>query len=104
MTTRTTAVELAALNATVSAFMAQIDRDRGEDKERREKMEVIIEKLERNQINLLSRMDKVEPVADMVTKWRYIGTGALLTAGAVGAAGATAWDFVRERVSYLLWG
>jgi hypothetical protein len=99
-----TATELAALRATVEAFMEASKEDRAEAKDFREKAESKLNALQADQAELLRRMNKVEPVADMVSSWKAKVAGALLVLGLIGGVMISAITFFKDKLlAFLGW-
>lgn len=99
-----TASELAALRATVEQFMSRENEDRREAKTSRDEMSEVVDEIREDMRDVHRRLDKVEPVTDMVSKWKLVGTGVLLTIGAIAGAFGAMFAFIKDRLSQLLWG
>lgn len=93
-----TASELAALRATVEQFMSRDEEDRHEAKTSRDEMSEAVDEIREDMRDVHRRLDKVEPVTDMVSKWKLVGTGVLLTIGAIAGAVGAAASFLREKI------
>lgn len=48
------------------------------------------------------RVEKIEPVADKLTKWQYVGTGVLMTVGAIGAFFGWLFHYTKDAVARLI--
>lgn len=78
--------------------MARADEDRGEAKKARGEMADAVNEIRADMREVHRRLDKVEPVTDMVSKWKLVGTGVLLTIGAIAGAIGAAASFLREKI------
>jgi chromosome segregation ATPase len=112
MTARpSTAAELAALRATVEAVLRALERDRADLKERdaeasksREDVRASLADLKSGHDDLLRRMDKVEPVTDMVTGFKAKVIGAMFVMGLIGSAILGFLAYFKTQIANMIWG
>jgi ethanolamine utilization microcompartment shell protein EutS len=100
----TTSAELAALRATLEAFMKSYDSATTEAAIERKEMMRAISKLTVGQDKLAADMAEVKPVTDMVTGFRAKLTGALIVLGVVGAVAWAGIQFFKQEILKLLGG
>jgi predicted phage tail protein len=107
----TTAQAIGALTAEISALRQTVDRDRADRKENeksasesRDKVQQSLAHLEEGHRDILRRVDKIEPVADMVTGWRAKFAGAIMVLGFVGAVVWAGVLFFKEKIISILTG
>lgn len=98
----TTSAELAALRATLEAFMKSYDSATAEAAIERKEMMRAISKLTVGQDKLAADMAEVKPVTDMVTGFRAKLTGALIVLGVVGAVAWAGIQFFKQEILKLL--
>lgn len=112
MTTRpNTAEAIGKLTASVEAMNARLDRDR-EDRQKmdhdaavaRESMRKSLDNLERGHADILGRVDRIEPVTQMVTGWRAKFTGIMMVLGFIGTIFLGGVAFFKDRILQLLAG
>lgn len=101
----------AALVARIEDLCARMDRDYAERtqerKDTKEHREYVHHKLHELHIatdETRKRMDKVEPVADMVTSWRARVAGAVMLCGFVGGIVFAAVPFFKDEVKAIIGG
>lgn len=101
----------AALVARIEDLCARMDRDyaervdeRRDTKEHREYVHHKLHELHVATEDTRKRMDKVEPVADMVTSWRARLAGALLVLGVIGTLLWTGVTLFRDEVKAIIFG
>jgi len=101
----------AALAAKLQALVDRLDRDyeerqieRKETKEYRSAVQSELSSLQKSTEETRKRMDKVEPVANMVTSWRARLAGAIMVLGFIGGIAWSAITFFRDEVRALLFG
>lgn len=119
MTSRpNTAEQLGRLAVQMEMMNEQLARDRADLKERdaeasksREDVRQSLAKLERGhtdlkagQDQLVRRMDKVEPVTDMVTGFKAKAIGAMFVMGMIGSAIIGFLAYFKTQISQLIWG
>jgi ethanolamine utilization microcompartment shell protein EutS len=100
----TTSAEIAALRATLEAFMKSYDAATTDAAQERKEMMRAIAKLTAGQDKLASDMAEVKPVTDMVTGFRAKLTGALIVLGMVGAIAWAGVQFFKQQILSLLGG
>lgn len=100
----TTAAELAALRATFEANMAMIMGELAEARTYRTEAAARFTTLMNAEETLRHRVDRIEPVTDMVTGMRAKTAGALMLLGALGAVLWAGAAFFREKIIAALGG
>jgi hypothetical protein len=98
----TTSAELAALRATLEAFMKAAEAAQAEAASDRKEMLAAIGSLRAGQEKLAAEMAEVKPVADMVTGFRAKVTGGLIVLGVIGGIVWTAVQFFKQQIIALL--
>lgn len=106
-----TAQAIGALTAQIEAMNARLDRDR-EDRSKKDdaairsraQLKSALDDLQRSHDAVLGRVDKIEPVADMVFSLRAKVSGALVLLGLIGTVVMTAVAFFKERILQILGG
>lgn len=100
-----------AVVAHINALCERLDRDyseriqeRKETKQYRDKVQADLQALYSSTEETRRRMDKVEPVADMVTGWRARITGGILVLGFIGGIAWTAIAFFRDELKAIFLG
>ena len=119
MTTRpNTAEQLGRLAAQMEMMNAQLLRDRDDlakrDKDAAKSREEVRrslddlrdghKELQAGQDILVRRMDKVEPVTDMVTGFKAKVIGAMFVMGMIGTAILGFLTYFKQQISQLIWG
>lgn len=106
-----TAQAIGALTAQIEYMNQRLDRDREDRKEvdqeaseSREAVRKSLRHLEDGHADILRRVDKIEPVADMVTGWKARFAGAMLVLGLVGTIAFAGLAFFKDRIIELIWG
>lgn len=100
-----TAQAIGALTAQVEAMNNRLDRDREDrqthdqaaDAVRKEVLEGMA-KLERSHDDMLRRVDKIEPVADMITNGKAKITGGAIVIGVIGTIVLGFLSFFKEQL------
>jgi len=104
-----TAVELAKLSERLEQFMKSADRDRKvreqHDKEAdasRKELRQGVADLQRGHEVILRRVDKIEPVADMVTSLKAKVVGGLAVLGIIGGIIISAVTYFKQQLLSLI--
>lgn len=104
-----TAQAIGALAAQVAAMNDRLDRDREDRKEidkdahsSREEVKKSLASLQIGHDAILARVDKIEPIADMVTSWRARLVGAVAVLGIIGGVIISAVTFFKQQIFNLL--
>lgn len=113
MTTRqpNTAQAIGALAAQLEALNARLDRDR-QDREKtdekadkaRAEVKHSLSKLQSGHEDILRRVDKIEPVTEMVTGFKAKAIGALFVLGLIGSAVISFLVYFKQQITQLIWG
>jgi chromosome segregation ATPase len=81
------------LKAEIAALRELVQREYSERREAekaaqksRDEVAKVLHEMTAFQNETRARLERIEPMADKLTRWQYIGTGVLLTFGALGAA------------------
>ena len=106
-----TAQAIGALTAQVEAMNKRLDRDREDriklDDEAAKSRAAVRESLTELQAGhqaILRRVDKIEPVADMVTSWKARVIGGLAVLGVIGGIIITTVTFFKDAIIKSIWG
>ena len=106
-----TAQAIGALTAQIEAMNARLDRDREDRKEAdkeaaqsREEVKRGLAALEQGHKDILRRVDKIEPVTDMVTSWKAKVIGAIAVLGLIGGVLIGGFQLFREEITRLFTG
>jgi hypothetical protein len=100
-----------ALVVRINALCERLDRDyseriqeRKETKQYRDRVQADLQALYASTEETRRRMDKVEPVADMVTGWRAKVTGGILVLGFIGGIAWAGITFFRDELKAIILG
>jgi len=84
--------QVAALTAIVERMDQRAEEDRSDRKEAQREAEIArlgvsaeLVDMRHSQINVVKRLDKIEPVTDLVTSWRGKLAGIMIVMGFIGA-------------------
>jgi|TARA_B110000908_G_scaffold166680_2_gene218234 predicted phage tail protein len=106
-----TAQAIGALTAQIEAMNNRLERDREDRKEtnaaaaaNRERVNSTLLELQQGHKKIVSRLDRVEPVADMVTGWRARFAGAMIVLGFIGTLVILGFGFFKDSILRLIFG
>jgi predicted phage tail protein len=106
-----TAQAIGALTAQIEAMNNRLERDREDRRDanvaatiNREQVNKTLLELQQGHKKIVSRLDRVEPVADMVTSWRAKFAGAMIVLGLVGSIAFAGVTFFKESILRVVFG
>ena len=97
--------QVAALTAIVERMDQRAEEDRSDRKEAQREAEIArlgvsaeLVDMRHSQINVVKRLDKIEPVTDLVTSWRGKLAGIMIVMGFIGALATFIIVFFKDAI------
>ena len=97
--------QVAALTAIVERMDQRAEEDRSDRKEAQREAEIArlgvsaeLVDMRHSQINVVKRLDKIEPVTDLVTSWRGKLAGIMIVMGFIGALATFVILFFKDAI------
>lgn len=82
----------------------QLEKDNQEAREHRKWVAETLEQQLKHIERLQNDMEVVKPITDKLSKWQLVGTGVILTVGAIGTAVGISFATIKEAIARILWG